>query len=131
MNDFNPSPARLFARVPVTVSAEDFVGIIESNGCSAWADDLQLTKAGARFRQWKDTADPDVFTYTWHTVTPHKIARTIVGLFTGKFTEAQCPAWVADEIRNLWQAPHPDACIDSEAAGNLIQLVCFGEIVYG
>jgi hypothetical protein len=122
---------RLFARVPITVSALDFQGIIESNGCGAWADDLRLTKAGARFRQWHETADPDVFTYTWHTVTPRKIAQVIVGLFTGRFTEAQCPACVADEIRNLWLAPNPGSEIHSETAGNPLQLVCFGEIVYG
>lgn len=131
MSTITPPGARLIARVPVIVSAEDFHSIIESNGCGSWADDVRVTKAGARFRQWHGTADPDVFTYTWHTVTPHKIAQVIVGLFTGRFTEAQCPAWVADEIRNLWQAPHPGACIDSETAGYLLQLVCFGEIVYG
>jgi len=121
---------RLFAKVPVVVTALDFEGIIESNGCAVWCDDLRLTKAGARLRQWREDANRGC-THTWHTITPRKIAQTIVGLFTGRFTEAQCPACVADEIRNLWLAPNPGSEIDSETAGCLIQLVCFGEIVYG
>lgn len=131
MSTITPPGARLVARVPVIVTPLDFQGIIESNGCGSWADDVRITKSGARFRQWHGTADPDVFTYTWHTVTPRKIAQVIVGLFTGRFTEQQCPGYIADDIRNLWLAPSPGKNILSETACYLIQLVCFGEIVYG
>jgi len=122
-------------RATITVTHEQFQNLIDcaSRGCKTWADELKINKFGFRVREVRGHGK-DEYTYHWCSITPRKLAAIIARVSGGESFE-HLNSSSAAKIRDLWLNPplgvdHLNRYIDDDMANNLVQLVCFGKLVY-
>jgi len=126
--------AKISTRNITAKNVEDIMGTAAYGGITYWAvepsqADFDAAPAGAHTIR---DGDPDEDVSGVYYLTPAKIKQAVVEIGEGKHTGNMITGYVQAAFRD-WNAEDGIDCgeIDADAADCIVQVACFGSVVYG